>query len=105
MNGTTKAPIVNNFGETISGAMTIRAFQKVSQFKKKNLELVDVDASLFFHTFIAYEWLVLRLETLCAVIVATSAFCMVVVPSDTVDGGKQKHTNSFFLLKDFPTNW
>jgi ABC-type multidrug transport system fused ATPase/permease subunit len=24
INGTTKAPIVNNFGETISGAMTIR---------------------------------------------------------------------------------
>jgi len=87
MNGTTKAPIVNNFGETISGAMTIRAFEKVPQFREKNLKLVDVDASLFFHTFIAYEWLVLRLETLCAIIVATSAFLMVILPADTVDGG------------------
>ncbi|KAG0614326.1 hypothetical protein M758_6G168500 [Ceratodon purpureus] len=87
MNGTTKAPIVNNFGETISGAMTIRAFEKVPQFEKKNLELVDVDASLFFHTFVAYEWLVMRLEALCAIILATSALLMVVIPSDAVDGG------------------
>lgn len=87
LNGTTKAPIVNNFAETITGAMTVRAFEKVPQFKEKNLALVDVDASLFFHTFIAYEWLVLRLESLCAIIVAFSAFCMIVVRSDTVDGG------------------
>lgn len=88
MNGTTKAPIVNNLGETVSGAMTVRAFEKVSMFKRKNLHLVDVDASLFFHTFIAYEWLVLRLETLCAIILSTSAFLMVVLPADRVDGGK-----------------
>lgn len=87
MNGTTKAPIVNSFGETISGAMTIRAFDKINQFKSKNLQLVDMDASLFFHTFIAYEWLVLRLETLCAIILCTSAFLMVVLPADSVDGG------------------
>jgi hypothetical protein len=88
MNGTTKAPIVNNFGETISGAMTIRAFEKIPQFERKNLDLVDVDSSLFFHTFVAYEWLVLRLELLCAVILATSALLMVVLPSDAVDGGE-----------------
>ena len=88
MNGTTKAPIVNNFGETISGAMTIRAFEKIPQFERKNLELVDTDASLYFHTFVAYEWLVLRLETLCAIILATSALFMVVLTSDDVDGGE-----------------
>ncbi|KAG0588980.1 hypothetical protein KC19_2G282400 [Ceratodon purpureus] len=87
MNGTTKAPIVNNFSETISGAMTIRAFEKISQFQRKNLELVDADARLFFHTFVAYEWLVLRLETLCAIILATSALLMVLLPSDDVSGG------------------
>lgn len=91
MNGTTKAPIVNNFGETISGAMTIRAFEKIPQFQRKNLELVDTDASLFFHTFIAYEWLVLRLETLCAIIVATSALLMVLLPSEDVNGGEFFH--------------
>lgn len=88
MNGTTKAPIVNNFAATISGAMTIRAFEKIPKFEKKNLQLVDIDASLYFHTFIAYEWLVLRLETLCAIILAASAFFMIVLPADSIDGGK-----------------
>lgn len=87
MNGTTKAPIVNNFAATISGAMTIRAFEKIPKFEKKNLQLVDIDASLYFHTFIAYEWLVLRLETLCAIILAASAFFMIVLPADSIDGG------------------
>jgi ABC-type multidrug transport system fused ATPase/permease subunit len=87
INGTTKAPIMNNFGETISGAMTIRAFGKVEQFKKKNLHLIDVDASLFFHTFMAYEWLVLRLETLCAILLCATALLLVILPADSIDGG------------------
>lgn len=113
MNGTTKAPIVNNLGETVSGAMTVRAFEKVPQFKQKNLHLVDVDASLFFHTFIAYEWLVLRLETLCAIILSTSAFLMVVLPADRVDGGKNLHffvgciveDNLFYLCWNVDSTW
>ncbi len=87
INGTTKAPIMNNFGETISGAMTIRAFGKVEQFKKKNLHLIDVDASLFFHSFMAYEWLVLRLETLCAILLCATALLLVILPADSIDGG------------------
>lgn len=90
VNGTTKAPIVNNFGETISGSTTIRAFKMVDQFKAKSMKLIDVDASVFFHTFTAYEWLVLRLETLCALVLCTSALLMVILPANQVNAGKSQ---------------
>jgi ATP-binding cassette subfamily C (CFTR/MRP) protein 2 len=32
LNGTTKSPIANHFGESISGTMTIRAFRVEDQF-------------------------------------------------------------------------
>jgi ABC-type multidrug transport system fused ATPase/permease subunit len=32
LNGTTKSPIANHFGESISGTMTIRAFKVEDQF-------------------------------------------------------------------------
>jgi ATP-binding cassette subfamily C (CFTR/MRP) protein 2 len=35
LNGTTKSPIANQFGEPISGKMTIRAFKVEDQFLKK----------------------------------------------------------------------
>jgi hypothetical protein len=35
LNGTTKTPIANQFGEPISGTMTIQAFRVEDQFLKK----------------------------------------------------------------------
>jgi len=35
LNGTTETPIANQFGESISGTMTIRAFKVEDQFLKK----------------------------------------------------------------------
>ncbi|RLM54591.1 ABC transporter C family member 8-like isoform X2 [Panicum miliaceum] len=48
INGTTKAPVMNYASESILG-VTIRAFAATERFIHSNMELIDTDATLFFH--------------------------------------------------------
>ena len=86
MNATTKAPIVNSSAETISGAATIRAFDMVDEFKRKNLKLIDDDASLYYYKFAALEWLVLCIESSCTVIITSAA--LLVLLKNGISPGK-----------------
>lgn len=77
INSTTKAPIVNNSAETISGTATIRAFGMTERFRKRNLSLIDHDASVYFHKHAALEWLIFRIELSCSVVVTVAALLVI----------------------------
>ena len=98
INGTTKSFVANHLSESLAGAMTIRAFEEEDRFFAKNLELIDRNASPFFHSFSANEWLIQRLETLSAVVLASSAFCMVLLPPGTFSSGEFYLEDLFFYL-------
>ncbi|TXG54177.1 hypothetical protein EZV62_019433 [Acer yangbiense] len=49
-------------------------------------QLVDTDASLFFHSNAAMEWLVLRIETLQNLIILTDALLIVLLPGKHLPG-------------------
>ncbi|CAO2821257.1 unnamed protein product [Amaranthus hypochondriacus] len=87
INGTTKSKVANHFAESSAGAMTIRAFQEEDRFFAKNLKLIDTNASPFFHNFAANEWLIQRIETLSATVLAAAALCMVFLPPGTFSSG------------------
>ncbi|XP_019449728.1 PREDICTED: ABC transporter C family member 10-like [Lupinus angustifolius] len=87
MNGTTKSFVANHVAETVAGVVTIRAFESEDRFFEKNLDLIDVNARPFFHIFSSNEWLILRLETTSAVLLASAALCMVVLPPGTFSSG------------------
>lgn len=87
INGTTKSFVANHLAESIAGAMTIRAFKEEDRFFMKAFELIDINASPFFHNFAANEWLIQRLETISAIVLASSALCMVLLPSGTFSSG------------------
>ncbi|TXG71098.1 hypothetical protein EZV62_006033 [Acer yangbiense] len=87
INGTTKSLVANHLAESIAGAMTIRAFEEEDRFFAKNLDLIDTNASPFFHNFAAKEWLIGRLEILSAAVVASAALCMVLLPPGTFSSG------------------
>ncbi|XP_019177935.1 PREDICTED: ABC transporter C family member 10 isoform X2 [Ipomoea nil] len=87
INGTTKSFVANHLAESVAGAMTIRAFEQEDRFFVKSLELVDVNASPFFYNFAANEWLIQRLETISATVLASSALCMVLLPPGTFSSG------------------
>ncbi|XP_026440973.1 ABC transporter C family member 10-like [Papaver somniferum] len=87
INGTSKSMIASHLGESIAGAMTIRAFEKEDRFFSENLDLIDNNAGPSFHIFSANEWLILRLEMLCTVILCSSALVMVLLPAKTFGSG------------------
>ncbi|GMH19625.1 hypothetical protein Nepgr_021466 [Nepenthes gracilis] len=87
INGTTKSLVANHLAESVAGAMTIRAFEEEDQFFAKNLNLIDKNASPFFHNFAANEWLIQRLEMLSATVLSSAALCMVLLPPGTFSSG------------------
>lgn len=91
INGTTKSFVANHLSESIAGAMTIRAFGEEERFFAKNLDVIDTNASPYFHNFAANEWLIQRLETLCATVLAAAALCMVLLPTGTFGSGNRSY--------------
>ncbi|WJX71042.1 hypothetical protein P8452_55079 [Trifolium repens] len=87
MNGTTKSSVANHVAETFAGAMTIRAFEEENRFLEKNFNLIDVNASAFFHSFASNEWLIQRVETAYAVVLASAALCIAMLPFGTLTSG------------------
>jgi len=87
INGTTKSALANHLGESIAGAITIRAFQEEDRFFEKNLELVDKNAGPYFYNFAATEWLIQRLEIMSAAVLSFSALVMALLPQGTFSPG------------------
>ncbi|XP_058779031.1 ABC transporter C family member 10-like isoform X2 [Vicia villosa] len=87
LNGTTKSSLANHVAETVAGAVTIRAFEEEDRSFEKNLDLIDNNASAFFHSFSSNEWLIQRLETISAVVLAATTLCLVMLPPGTFPSG------------------
>ncbi|KAJ6415090.1 hypothetical protein OIU84_003983 [Salix udensis] len=80
ISGTTKSSVVNHLAESIAGAMTIRAFGEEDRFFSHSLDLIDANASPYFHSFSANEWLIQCLEIPCAIVLSASALAMTLLP-------------------------
>ncbi|KAI3422990.1 uncharacterized protein J3R85_011519 [Psidium guajava] len=76
LNGTTKSTLSSHLAESIAGVMTIRAFHQEDRFFSRSLCLIDANASPHFHSFSANEWLIQRLEVLCAIVLTSSALAI-----------------------------
>ncbi|KAL8170697.1 hypothetical protein V2J09_022501 [Rumex salicifolius] len=87
INGTTKSALASHVAETAAGVTTIRALGGEDQFFTKNLDLIDKDASPFFHSFAANEWFIERLEIACSVVLSAAALFMTVFPHSTSSAG------------------
>ncbi|PHT45094.1 ABC transporter C family member 10 [Capsicum baccatum] len=87
INGTPKSFVANHLAESIAGAVTIRVFKEEERFFMITFELIDVNASPFFHNFAANEWLIQRPEIISATVLASSALCMVLLPPGTFSSG------------------
>ncbi|CAI8608030.1 unnamed protein product [Vicia faba] len=87
INGTTKAPIMNFAAETSLGVVTVRAYNMADRFFKNYLTLVDTDASLFFHSNVAMEWVVLRIEAVQNLTVIAAALLLILLPQGYVSPG------------------
>jgi len=59
----------------------------VDRFFKNYIKLVDTDASLFFHSNVAMQWMVLRIEALQNLTVITAVLLLVLHPQGYVSPG------------------
>ncbi|CAB4301978.1 unnamed protein product [Prunus armeniaca] len=87
INGTTKSFVANHLAESVSGAITIRAFNEEERFLAKNFDIIDTNASPFFHSFSANEWFIQRLEIISTAVLASAALCMSLLPPGTFSSG------------------
>uniref|UniRef100_A0A0E0HSK2 Uncharacterized protein n=1 Tax=Oryza nivara TaxID=4536 RepID=A0A0E0HSK2_ORYNI len=97
INGTTKAPVMNYAAESILGVVTIRSFGETDRFVRNNLLLIDTDATLFFHTVAAQEWVLIRVEALQSLTLLTAALLLVLAPPGAVSPGFAGLSLSFAL--------
>eukprot|EP00261_Vitis_vinifera_P014118 XP_003631374.1 PREDICTED: ABC transporter C family member 10 [Vitis vinifera] len=87
INGTTKSFVASHLSESIAGAMTIRAFGDEDRHFSKNLGFIDINASPFFYSFTANEWLIQRLEILCAIVLSSSALALTLLHTSAAKAG------------------
>lgn len=87
MNGTTVSAIASHLSESIAGALTIRAFREEDRFFSKYLDSIDANASVDFNRFSASEWLIERLEWLCAIVLSASALAITLIQFDASSSG------------------
>lgn len=81
---------MNHLAESIAGAMTIRAFGEEDRFFSHSLDLIDANASPYFHSFSANEWLIQCLEIPCAIVLSASALAMTLLPLGASTSGNSE---------------
>ncbi|EGT49215.1 hypothetical protein CAEBREN_16379 [Caenorhabditis brenneri] len=57
-----RSPIYSHFGETIQGAASIRAFNKVNEFRDHSGRIVDTFIRCRYSSLVSNRWLAVRLE-------------------------------------------
>uniref|UniRef100_A0A0E0AAY4 Uncharacterized protein n=1 Tax=Oryza glumipatula TaxID=40148 RepID=A0A0E0AAY4_9ORYZ len=92
-----QAPVMNYAAESILSVVTIRSFGETDRFIRNNLLLIDTDATLFFHTVAAQEWVLIRVEALQSLTLLTAALLLVLAPPGAVSPGFAGLSLSFAL--------
>ncbi|CAI9118854.1 OLC1v1020481C1 [Oldenlandia corymbosa var. corymbosa] len=81
LDSITKAPIIHQFSETISGVMTIRGFGKQDKFFQENFDRVNSNLRMDFHNNASNVWLGFRLEMIGSFVLCAATMFMVLLPS------------------------
>ncbi|KAK7857558.1 abc transporter c family member 3 [Quercus suber] len=85
--GVCKAPVIQHFTETISGATTIRSFDEESRFRDTNMKLADANSRPRFNIAGAMEWLCFPLDMLSSITFVFSLFFLISIPEGVIDPG------------------
>lgn len=68
-----RSPIYSHFGETITGAQSIRAFGQQNRFILESERKVDLHQTCYYPSIISRRWLALRLEMIGNLIIFFAA--------------------------------
>ncbi|KAK1940423.1 ABC transporter C family member 12 [Phytophthora citrophthora] len=83
LEGVTRSPVFNLFGETLNGLHTIRAFRMQDKFVELNKAAVDDNTSFYFTYWAAGRWLAIRLDWLSVAVIFVVTIYLVSSKGDT----------------------
>ncbi|XP_059142742.1 multidrug resistance-associated protein 1-like isoform X2 [Physella acuta] len=81
-----RSPIYSHFGETITGAMTIRAYGQEELFVKESQRKVDLNQMSYYPSIVANRWLAIRLEIVGNFIIFFASLFAVIGRNDLSPG-------------------
>ncbi|KAJ2109796.1 Transporter of the ATP-binding cassette (ABC) [Coemansia sp. RSA 922] len=82
----TKSPIYTQFGETLSGVSTIRAYGQENRFKQTNYAKIDDNIRPFIYMWGANRWLSIRVD-LAGALVSFMAGLLALTTTGRIDAG------------------
>jgi len=71
------SPIFSHFGESVEGAISVRAFGVQARFREEIAELVDRDTTAYYPQITANRWLAVRLEFIASCVIL--AVCVFII--------------------------
>ena len=99
-----RSPIYSHFGETISGAPSIRAYNTTARFIATNEEKIDVNQTCYYPTFVCNRWLAVRLEVIGNLVIFFAAL-FAVLSRNKLDGGDVGLSLSYSLTVTQYLSW
>jgi ABC-type multidrug transport system fused ATPase/permease subunit len=82
-----QSPIIHHYGESITGAATIRGFGQEQRFMDTIINLCDKYMRPSFYTLATTQWLVFRMELLSTFIFASLMILVVLLPPSNLYSG------------------
>lgn len=86
LNSISRSPIYSHFTETLTGAVTIRAFSQSRRFLVNMYNKLDEFASPFYTLWMVNRWLLVRMDTAGACMTLGAAI-LLLKNQDTIDAG------------------
>ncbi|KAH9602493.1 hypothetical protein KSS87_020952 [Heliosperma pusillum] len=87
LSGVAKAPVIQHFSETISGATTIRSFNQESRFCETSLNLINGYSRAKFYSSATILWLCFRLDLLSLIAFTCCSIFLVSLPVGLINPG------------------
>ncbi|XP_031762816.2 multidrug resistance-associated protein 1 isoform X5 [Galleria mellonella] len=104
LESVSRSPIYSHFGESITGASTIRAYGVTQRFIKESERGVDHNQSCYYPSCIANRWLAVRLEMIGNLIIFFAAV-LAVLGRETINPGLVGLSISYALQITQTLNW
>ncbi|XP_063974574.1 multidrug resistance-associated protein 1 isoform X3 [Diachasmimorpha longicaudata] len=104
LESVSRSPIYSHFGESVTGAPTIRAYGVQDRFIRESENRVDFNQVCYYPSIIANRWLAVRLEMIGNLIILFSAL-FAVLGRDTLSAGLVGLSVSYALQITQTLNW
>ncbi|KAI5745186.1 hypothetical protein M8J76_008998 [Diaphorina citri] len=104
LESVSRSPIYSHFGETVTGAQTIRAYGVEERFIKESEIRVDFNQVSYFPSVISNRWLAVRLETV-GNLITFSAALLAVLSKETLNAGLVGLSVSYAMQITQTLNW